>query len=370
MHFQINREAILKPLQIVGGAIEKRHTMPILSNILMNLEGNTLQLTGTDLEVALVAKVQVDQALEPGAVALPVRKLMDLFRALPDNANLDCHLTDNKFIIASGRSRCSLATLPASDFPALDETLSIASFSLPSRVLQELMTKTSFSMAQQDVRYYLNGMLFIFYANQLRAVSTDGHRLATYLIDTDPIPVRQPLYLIIPRKGVLELNRLLQEAQDDVAIRLTKNHFCVTAHHYSFTTKLIEGRFPDYAQVLPAKNEYRAVIPREKFKQSLQRVAVLFSDKHRGAGLQFSRNTLKILAKNSDKDEVEEIVEIDYQDKELEIGFNIHYLLEYVSNSKSDAIVITFTDANASVLFEESGDRQKAWQYVVMPMLL
>lgn len=367
MEFTIPRQALLKPLQMAAGAVERRQPLPILSNILMSVKGQVLSLTGTDLEVELVARIPLEQPARDGAVTLPARKIMDICRMLPDEADVTILAEDNKAQLRSGRGRYSLASLPAEEFPHLEEGPGDIEFSLTPKQMMSLLESTHFAMAHQDVRYYLNGLLLDVTDSTIRAVATDGHRLATHQIDVK-IHDQAKRRIIVPRKAVMELVRLFSEESDDLGIVLGENHLRIVTTRYSFTTKLVDGQFPDYRQVLPKSEGFQAIVARERFKQMLSRVSVLFSDKYRGASLLLSPGVLKVKARNSEQDEVEEEIEIEYDGPERRIGFNISYILEYLNTIKSAFVRVTFSDPNASVLFESP--EQEGGIYIVMPMRL
>jgi DNA polymerase-3 subunit beta len=371
MEFTIAREALYRPLQRIVGAVEKKQALPILSNVLITVKSQLLSLVGTDLEVEIIARVPLTHKAESGETTVSAKKLVDICRALPDAAEIHFALKDNKVTIKSGRSRFSLACLPATDFPKIEEGPGQVELSLSSTILSQLFEYTSFSMAQQDVRYYLNGLLLTFSANEIRSVATDGHRLVTQVL---PIQTNLsvPIPVIIPRKAVLELERLFTEEKEDLGIVVSDSHLRAISTSFSFSTKLVEGKFPNYQRVLPQTTGHQAILSRELFKRALTRVAVLFSDKFRGARFLFSENNLKILATNSEKDEVEEELEIQYSGPEIEIGFNISYIQEYLAVIKSIDVVLHLFDPNSSVLFEpkytEATQAATQYSYVVMPM--
>lgn len=370
MEFTIAREALYRPLQRIVGAVEKKQTLPILSNVLVTVKSQLLSLVGTDLEIEIIARVPLIHKSDPGETTVSARKLVDICRALPDAAEIHFALNDNKVTIKSGRSRFSLACLPAADFPKLEEGPGQIELSLSSRILSQLFEYTSFSMAQQDVRYYLNGLLLTFSSNEVRSVATDGHRLATHVLPIDR-PLSEPASVIIPRKAVLELERLFSEEQEDLGIVVSDSHLRAISTSYSFSTKLVEGKFPNYQRVLPQAVGHEAILSRELFKQALARVAVLFTDKFRGARFLFSENHLKVQATNAEKDEVEEELEIQYNGPDLEIGFNISYIQEYLSVIKTPEVALHLFDPNSSVLFEPRQQEDVSvtmHSYVVMPM--
>ncbi|MEG6654067.1 DNA polymerase III subunit beta, partial [Pseudomonas aeruginosa] len=245
MHFTIQREALLKPLQLVAGVVERRQTLPVLSNVLLVVEGQQLSLTGTDLEVELVGRVVLEDAAEPGEITVPARKLMDICKSLPNDVLIDIRVEEQKLLVKAGRSRFTLSTLPANDFPTVEEGPGSLNFSIAQSKLRRLIDRTSFAMAQQDVRYYLNGMLLEVNGGTLRSVATDGHRLAMCSLDAQ-IPSQDRHQVIVPRKGILELARLLTEQDGEVGIVLGQHHIRATTGEFTFTSKLVDGKFPDY----------------------------------------------------------------------------------------------------------------------------
>lgn len=366
MHFVISREALLKPLQLVSGVVERRQTLPVLSNVLLVLNGNELSLTGTDLEVELVGRVQVDSAHSHGAVTVPARKLLDICKSLADDAMLEISLAENKFTVKAGRSRFSLTTLPASEFPNVEEEADTFSLTLPQTKLGELLDSTSFAMAQQDVRYYLNGMLFEVSPDYLRVVSTDGHRLAMETLDvSNDIAATQQL--ILPRKGVMELSRLLGD-EGEITLVFGQNHIRAAVADFTFTSKLVDGKFPDYNRVLPKGGNKVVMGDCQALRQGFSRASILSNEKYRGVRVVLTAGELRIFANNPEQEEAEEVVAVDYQGEELEMGFNVSYLIDVLSTLRSSQAKITLLDANSSALIESS-DESNA-MYVVMPMRL
>lgn len=370
MKLSMTRDQLLKPLQQVAGVVEKRQTLQVLSNVLMVVDQQGLSLTGTDLEVELVARQALDAPSSSGQVTVPCRKLLDICRALPGNAQVELSLDAQRLLLRSGKSRYTLSTLPANDFPNLEDTLAGSfSLSLSQRALKRLIDKTAFAMAQQDVRYYLNGMLFEVSEGRVRVVATDGHRLA--LCDADvSVSVPERIQVIVPRKGVQELSRLLSDDEAEVTLTLGSNHLRVTVGNVTFTSKLIDGRFPDYERVLPKGGDRVLVAAREELKSSLQRAAILCNEKFRGVRLQLADNELKILATNPDQEEAEEELQVDYSGQALEIGFNVGYLLDVLNALTGVNIRATLGDTNSSALVRDHADDQADALYVVMPMRL
>ena len=366
MRFSISREALLKPLQIVSGVVEKRQTLPILSNVLMNVSSDRLTLTGTDLEVELTASTMLENATE-GEVTLPARKFMDICRALPDESILDLSLDGEKVTIRSRKSRFTLATLPATDFPSTDAIKGAYEFDIAQNVLKQLIERTQFCMANQDVRYYLNGLLLEIDSNTLRTVATDGHRLAMCEMQ-QTLPSTEKRQVIIPRKGVNELARMLLDSDDTCNIKINANHVKIELSDIVFTSKLIDGRFPDYDRVVPQGGDKIITARRNELRQALVRTSILSNEKYRGIRLNFSNNTLKATVHNPEQEEAVEEIDIDYMGDELEIGFNVSYLVDALNAVLQDDVVITLTDANSSCLI--NGIDDESAKYVVMPMRL
>jgi DNA polymerase-3 subunit beta len=367
MQFTIQREALLKPLQLVAGVVERRQTLPVLSNVLLVVDGNTLSLTGTDLEVELVGRIQLEEAAEAGEITVPARKLMDICKSLPDDSTISFKLEDNKAVIKAGRTRFTLATLPATDFPNVEEGPGSMSFSVNQNKLRRLIERTSFAMAQQDVRYYLNGMLLEINKGQLRAVATDGHRMAMCTLDAD-IDSQERYQLIVPRKGILELARLLGEADDLVSIVLGTHHIRATTGDFTFTSKLVDGKFPDYERVLPRGGDKIVLADRQVLRNAFSRTAILSNEKYRGIRLMLSDSLLKIQANNPEQEEAEEDIAVDYTGSALEIGFNVSYLLDVMNVLSNEQVKLILSDANSSALVQESESDDSV--YVVMPMRL
>jgi len=345
--------------------VERRQTMPILSNVLIGVEGGRLRVTATDLEVEMVADAEVE-AESGGDVTVPGRKLHEIFRALPEGAKVEVALAGERLTVKAGRSRFTLSTLRAADFPTVEEIAAKQKLTVTQKDLRALIGKTHFSMAQQDVRYYLNGLLLETERKTLRAVATDGHRLALSELELGT-PAARDEQVIVPRKGVLELNRLL-DGDGEVSIALGTNHVRVEIDGIRLTSKLIDGRFPEYARVIP--NQPRNVITANQalLREALQRTAILSNEKYRGVRLELSQNTVVLQANNPEQEEAVETLEVDYTGEAMEIGFNVNYLLDALAAVESEQVELGVTDANSSCLIREPGvDRTK---FVVMPMRL
>lgn len=373
MKFSTSRSTLLKPIQAVMGVVERRQTMPILANVLLVVRGQELAVTATDLEVELVAKVSLDKVDSGGEITVPGRKFLDICRALAEDASVQVQLDGDRLIVKSGKSRFVLGTLPAADFPVVDEVEGVQSLKLSQVDLRTLLEKTHFAMAQQDVRYYLNGLLLETGKKVVRAVATDGHRLAMCEL---PIEVQKPdaknqksggQQVIIPRKGVQELQRLLT-GDGDVVMAIGTNHVRATIDDIRFTSKLIDGRFPDYERVIPKPKGNVLKAGRDALRHALQRAAILSNEKYRGVRLEISDASLRIQANNPDQEEARDELEVEYQGDALEIGFNVNYLLDALAAVDGEQVELGFVDANSSCLISGPGTAHA--RYVVMPMRL
>ncbi|MGH8283873.1 MAG: DNA polymerase III subunit beta [Gammaproteobacteria bacterium] len=365
MKFETLRDTLLAPVQTVAGVVERRQTMPILANLLLAAGENSLSVTATDMEVELVAEKPIE-VQETGEVTVPARKLLDICRSLPEGAKIALNLDKGKLSLHCGRSRFSLATLPAADFPAVEDIHVQHGFQVAQNHLRDILARTAFSMAQQDVRYYLNGLLLETSDKYLRAVATDGHRLA--LCDLKMALDGVPQQVIMPRKGVLELQRLLGDNDLEAKIELGTNHIRVHLPGIRFTSKLIDGRFPEYERVVPKDGDKIFTADRQLLREALGRAAILSNEKYRGVRLQLAPKRLKVLAHNPEQEEAEDEIEVQYEGSELEIGFNVTYLLDALQALESEVVHITLTDANSSCLIR--APENESCRYVVMPMRL
>ncbi len=367
MKFSIKRETFLHPLSQVVGVVERRQTLPVLANFLFQAsKDNTLSITGTDMEVELIAVVKAEVERE-GEVTVPARKLLDIVRMLPDGVQIALNLDGEKVTLSSGRSRYTLATLPATEFPATDQFETIENLEIQEDKLKRLLDKTAFAMANQDVRYYLNGLLFEFRDGELRTVATDGHRLAVCDLDGGA-KVSQNRQIIVPRKGVLELTRMLTDSKDMVKLGLGKNHVRLEKGGAILTSKLIDGRFPDYQAVIPVGIERRIEVDREAFIHALQRAAILSNEKYKGVRLEAGKNVIKIIAHNPQHEEAEEVLEAEMNFDQLAMGFNVTYLLDALNAIEAVNITLEMRDANSSCLMTAAGGGDD--RHVVMPLKL
>lgn len=366
MKFSAQREELLKPLQQVLGAVERRQTLPVLGNVLLDASGGKLSVAATDLEVELKAEADIP-ADEDGRITVPARKLHDICKSLPDEVRVDFSLKDDRAQVRAGKSRFSLTTLPADEFPSLGELESASRFSVSANVLAQSLSRTSFAMAQQDVRYYLNGVMIELLENQIRCVATDGHRLA---LNDAVVPGQagDGSQVIIPRKGVQELLRVLPDSEELATVELTANHIRVSLPDVRFTSKLIDGRFPDYQRVIPQNNDKEVLLPRDALRAALSRAAILSNEKYKGIRLLLSDDCLQIQTHNPEQEEAQDELVIEYQGEALEIGFNVGYLLDVLNTLDCEEVRMSLRDSNSSCLISEANSN--AAQYVVMPMRL
>ncbi len=369
MKFSAVREAILAPLQNVMGVVERRQTMPILANVLLSGKDGNLAITATDLEVELVAATEVNLQ-QAGDVTVPGRKFLDIIRALPEKANVTVSIEGERALVRSGKSRFTLATLPAGDFPTVEQIHAQQTLRLKQAEFRRLLDKTHFSMAQQDVRYYLNGLLLEVDAKMLRTVATDGHRLALCQVELEQAGVTSgsaPLQVIVPRKGVLELQRLLS-GEGDVELAIGSNHVRIQIGEIRFTSKLIDGRFPEYSRVIPPHPPKLVKADRDTLRAALQRAAILSNEKYRGIRLGLKSKLLTLQAHNPEQEEAEEELDVGYEGDEMEIGFNVNYLLDALAAVDGNEVEIGLTDSSNSCLVNAPGVTDT--RYVVMPMRL
>jgi DNA polymerase-3 subunit beta len=369
MRFSIQRETLLSPLQRVAAGVDRRQTMAILSNVLIRVESDRLFLQSNDLEIELIAEIPLEPGSVPGETTVLARKLIELCRALPDKSVLSFQAENDKMIVKCAKSRYSLATLPTDEFPETSDERPEAEFLVVAEHLKGILDRTAFAMAQQDVRYFLNGLLLEITPDQITAVATDGHRLAIAKLKK---PVNTTGYkIIVPRKGVTELLRLLAEEDDTVQVQLTANHLRVIGTQFTLTTQLIDGDYPDYTRVIPAAGNKIIQVDRDLLRKALQRASVLSSEQMRGVHLILNDNHLKMVASNAELEQAEEELDVSYQGSELDIAFNVSYLLDALQHLEPGLIQITATDATVSVVVETPQEPEPfSTLHVVMPMHL
>ena len=362
-----SKDTLLNPLQVGCGIVERRHTLPVLANVLFRKTADTLTLTSTDIEIQIKTQLAVTDNGEDVSTTVNAKKLLDILKSLPDAKDVALNLKDNKLAISSGKSKFNLQTLPANDFPEMAKTGDFShKIELKQKSLTALLNKADYAMAVQDIRYYLNGMLMIVEGNQLSVVATDGHRLA-YANTITEQDLGEKKEFILPRKTVMELQRLLKDNDEEVTIELSNNQIRFTFHNIELTSKLVEGKFPDYQKVIPKDYTKAVHINRQVLQQALQRVAILSNEKFKGVRCLVETNTIKVSSTNTDQENALEELDVDYDGDALDIGFNVHYLLDVLGNQKTENIILNLgNSANQSVLITVQDD--EAFKYVVMPM--
>ncbi|HTT04558.1 MAG TPA: DNA polymerase III subunit beta [Steroidobacteraceae bacterium] len=365
MKVSATREHLLEALQSVIGVVERRQTMPILSNVMLSARENRLRITATDLEVELVAAAEITLQ-QAGDITVPGRKLYDIVRTLPERTTITLTRESDKVVLRGGRSRFTLSSLPASEFPIIEQISAQHRLSLPAKDCRRLIDKTHFAMAQQDVRYYLNGTLLETDGQALRAVATDGHRLSLCELTLGGVAGEQQ-QIIVPRKGVLELQRLL-DGEGEITIELGSNHIRIQIGEVRLTSKLIDGKFPEYSRVIPLNPPRIMTGPREALRAALQRTAILSNEKYRGVRLTFASGLLTVQAHNPEHEEAEDQVEVEFSGEPIEIGFNVGYLLDALGAIETDTVEVCLTGPDSSCLIRAPGDTTV--KYVVMPMRL
>jgi len=363
---QTDREALLKTLQAVTGIVERRHTLPILSNVLIEGKGQFFSFTATDLEVQVKADTMEVKFDQDFAITTSAKKLQDILRSLAEGTKITLDQQDNKVLVKAGKSRFNLQTLPAEDFPKfnLSET-SNKVIDLKQKEFKSLLNEVQFSMAQQDIRYYLNGMLVVLRDGKIRVVATDGHRLSYAEADLeDGSAINEEV--IIPRKTVMELLRLLADSDEKIAIEIGKNQIKFNFNNVTLNSKVVEGKFPDYTKVIPPAYKNKFTVDRITLLQALQRAAILSNEKFRGVRMVLTKDSVRVISSNSEQEEAQEEVEIKYDGDPIDIGFNVSYLLDVLNNVGSQEIECSFGDSNSSGVFTLPGNQ--TFKYVVMPM--
>jgi DNA polymerase-3 subunit beta len=362
---QSERNALLASLSAVVGVVERRHTLPILSNLLLEKKNGALTVLATDLELQVSTQIDCAEAGEDFAITIAARKLFDIVRALPDTAKIKLDTKDSQVVVSAGKSRFTLQTLPAADFPRVETGAGLGeTIRLPQKTLKRLLQLVQFAMASQDIRYYLNGMLLVLDGTQLRVVATDGHRLS--YAETQLETGAEAREVIIPRKTVVELSKLLSDVDDPVELRIGANQVTITLSGTELVTKVVDGKFPDYHRVIPASQPRHLKANRQSVIQALQRAAILSNEKFRGVRLVMSENTLGIVCNNNEQEEAADEIEVSYDGEPLDVGFNVTYLLDGLGALNSEEITLSLGDANSSMLLTSEGE--PGFKYVVMPM--
>ncbi len=361
----IDRDTLLKPLQTVSGIVERRHTLPILSNVLLETDSKQLKLLATDLEIQVATQASLSKAANNHRITVSARKLQDILRSLPDATKVSLDSQDSKLVLRAGKSRFNLQTLPAEDFPRLAEgTGDAITVRLAQKDLKSMLQLVQYAMAQQDIRYYLNGLLILVEDKKLTLVATDGHRLAH--IATKLEDSHQKAEAIMPRKAVLELVKLLGDSEESVDLQIQQNQVRCRFGEVDLVSKVVDGKFPDFTRVIPTSDSRRFVIARTQLQQALQRASILSNEKFRGVRWVLSTNVLRIVCTNAEQEEAEEEIEIEFSGEPLDIGFNVTYLLDGLNNLAVDEINCALGDSNSSMLITVPDDDN--FKYVVMPM--
>ena len=359
------QDKVLSVFQSVSGIVERRHTLPILANVMIRKTGSALQFTTSDLEIQIRTTAELDGDTGNFTTTVGARKLIDILRTMPADQTVSLESSQNKLILKGGKSKFTLQTLPAEDFPLVQEAASFgAKFSVPQKVLKDLLGQVSFSMAVHDIRYYLNGILFVAEGKQLSLVATDGHRLAFASATLDVEVPKQEV--ILPRKTVLEMQRLLSDAEGAIEMQFASNQAKFSFGGMEFVTKLVEGKFPDYNRVIPKNHKNAIVLGRQSLLASLQRTAILTSDKFKGVRLNIDPGTLRVASNNAEQEEAVDELDIDYSGDSIEIGFNVTYLIDVLTNMEQDMVKVELSDSNSSALI--TIPENTSFKYVVMPM--
>lgn len=365
---QCERDSLLKPLQAVANVVERRHTLPILSNVLIEAKGGELSFLATDLEIQLSSTTALAGAKSDFSLTVAARKMVDICRTLPDSAQISLESSDSKLAVKSGRSRFSLQTLPAEDFPRITLTSEIeARVTIAQGRLKQLLNQVQYAMAQQDIRYYLNGLLLAVDGQGVKLVATDGHRLSFAMSDAAVQGAAgEPLEILIPRKTVVELAKLLSEDDVDISIEIGKSQIRFVFNSMTLVSKVIDGKFPDYTRVIPTNYSKHVTLDRAILQQALQRAAILSNEKFRGVRIILTDKSLTVTSANSDQEEAQEELEVEYAGDALDIGFNVSYLLDVLGHLGDEQITLSFGEASSSCLLTVPG--VQSFKYVVMPM--
>ncbi len=364
MNIKISRETLLKPLTEVNGIVERKHTLPILSNILLEAKNNTLVLTATDLEIQISSQIESSNA-NNFSITVSARKLLDICRALPETSELDLSATETRVTVKAGKSKFNLQALPPADFPLINRNEATASkFLIEQGKFKALLRQVEFAMAQQDIRYYLNGLLLEIKEGKLNLVGTDGHRLSFTAAEINTAAQNQEV--ILPRKTVIELIKLLNDSEEDLAIEFANNQVSFEFSSVKIISKIIDGKFPDYSRVIPQGHQNKFAVDRLAILLAMQRASILSNEKYRGIRMVLSNSNLKLISTNSEQEDAEEELELNYSGDSLDIGFNVTYLIDVLNNIQNEKVEFSFADANSSCLVTIPGNSD--YKYVVMPM--
>ena len=368
MKFTTEKNEIVDALQMGASIAERRQTIPILANLRIVARDGKVEITATDLEIQIKTLTEVKKVVEEGEITVSARKMSELYRSLPDNEALEFDLNNGKLTVSSKNFHADFATISALDFPELESKEETNSLSISSSALQRLLNKTAFCMASQDVRYYLNGLLVEYKGGEVNAVATDGHRLALATSPLDKTITIDGERQILPRKAVLELSKILRQENEDIKITFGNSSLSIQDENLDFSTKLIDGKFPDYEKVLPSGDPNSLEVSKESLQSALSRASVLSNEKYRGVRFALDKNTLKLTANNPEKESAEELLDVNYNGNPMEIGFNIGYLLDVLGTIETDNVELNFYGEESSCLIREPGNQAEV--YVIMPMRL
>ena len=368
MKFTTEKNEIVDALQMGASIAERRQTIPILANLRIVARDGKVEITATDLEIQIKTLTEVKKVIEEGEITVSARKMSELCRSLPDNEALEFDLNNGKLTVSSKNFHADFATISALDFPELESKEETNSLSISSSALQRLLNKTAFCMASQDVRYYLNGLLVEYKGGEVNAVATDGHRLALATSPLDKTITIDGERQILPRKAVLELSKILRQENEDIKITFGNSSLSIQDENLDFSTKLIDGKFPDYEKVLPSGEPNSLEVSKESLQSALSRASVLSNEKYRGVRFALDKNTLKLTANNPEKESAEELLDVNYNGNPMEIGFNIGYLLDVLGTIETDNVELNFYGEESSCLIREPGNQAEV--YVIMPMRL
>lgn len=366
MKFTIKKKKIIRELQQINNVLSNKPILPILQNFLLEIKQETLYITGTDLEVEMIAKINLNKIYQNNSITVSGRKIFNIFRGLSNESNIKIYIKNENLIIQSNKTRFSLSTLPSKNFPNTKKLIQEKKIKIPQNKLKYLIEKTQFSMANQDVRYYLNGILLETEKKMIKTVATNGHRLAiSYLHINQDLPTHS---IIIPRKGVIEIYKLLEMNDELLKLQIGNKNIKIYVKNFIFTSKLLDGKFPEYRNAIPKNANKILKINRDQLKESLLRASILSNEKFKGFKLCLSKNKLTIIASNPEQEELKELIDVKYDNQNIEIGLNINYTLDVLNVLKCKIIKISIKDENSSVKIEDINNKKNS--YIIMPMRL
>jgi DNA polymerase III subunit beta len=367
MDISVDRDLLLNKLLLVSGAVERRHTIAILSHLLFEVKGAQLSVTATDSEIEIITHLPLIESKTDAKITIPSQLIVDICRSLPEKSTIQFKLQGSRMLVTSNKSRFQLATLPAEEFPLAETGRINVEVSIKKTQLKQLIDRSAFAMAQQDVRYFLNGMLLRFSSDAIQVIASDGHRLAITKIEQS-FTVSDEKVVILPRKAVLELGRLLDDSDSELKVGLGDNHMCLSCEDFQFSSKLIDGKFPDYSRVIPKNNDKIVKVNKSLFGQALTRAAILCNEKYNGIRLVLSSDLLKLDVVNPDQDTLADEIPVNYTGDSLQLGFNVNYLMDALAHLPGEEVMISCSDANSSIIIEEPSGGISL--YIIMPLRL